>query len=166
MASEVNNELDLSQAPMAPEEVEKRLQKIHALEQKIILILHTASDAVTYLQQGKASISTKTSGGQPQHPWRNKFEASTKQYYALLEEVSVELRREVRLLRKMTREKVLPVQIPPRAVWQEAVKEKEIWAQIDKILEKPNNELTQSETRNIAADNESDKRDDEDVEMS
>lgn len=115
---------------MAPEQVKKRLQKIHALEQKIILILHTAADAISYLEQGKTSKSNAS-----EQQWRAKFEASTKQYYDLLEEVSVELRREVRLLRQMTRESVLPVQIPPKAVWQEGVKEKEIWNQLNRLLD-------------------------------
>jgi hypothetical protein len=66
---------------------------------------------------------------------KKEFERSTKAYYELLEQISVGLRKEVRLLHNESKEKVLPLSLAAKADSVGRHKEQELWKTIDGLLE-------------------------------
>lgn len=143
----VFDDVDLSVAPMAIEDVEKRLSALHEIDkvgslldlfhynanlylQKIIKLLHTASEAIDHLKAGKTATDILST-----EACKTQFTAATKQYYTTLEDVTVSVRREIRMLSNVSRDKVLPISLVPKAQWVGALKEAEIWSSVDGLLE-------------------------------
>lgn len=125
--------LDLSKAPMTYEEVKERLIALDQIDGKIVQLLESASSAIDAVVKGKMSNSDiETNGAKAQ------FESSTKQYHGLLEEVSIKLRQEIRLLHQMSKEKVLPMSLSAKADWVGREKEREVWETIEQLLRDPN----------------------------
>jgi hypothetical protein len=93
-------------------------------------LLETASLAIGALQTGK-------SAGDEQGVLdaKQQFETSTNEYFSLLESISVKLRQEIKLLHNVSKEKVLPLSLPAKAVWLGREKEDETWRTIDNLLE-------------------------------
>lgn len=92
-------------------------------------MLHTASEAIVQLKTGKAStdiLSTEQSKAQ--------FKKATQEYYTTLEDVTVSLRREIRLLSNVSKDKVLPISLVPKAEWVGKLKEAEVWKRVDEQL--------------------------------
>ncbi|KAA8916314.1 hypothetical protein TRICI_001596 [Trichomonascus ciferrii] len=118
----VYEEIDLSVAPMATEDVQKRLESLQEYDE-------TASSAISALEKGKNSGAD----GGDEH--KKEFERSAKAYYELLEQISVGLRKEVRLLHNESKEKVLPLSLAAKADSVGKHKERELWKTIDGLLE-------------------------------
>ncbi|CDO57168.1 similar to Saccharomyces cerevisiae YMR112C MED11 Subunit of the RNA polymerase II mediator complex [Geotrichum candidum] len=116
---------------MAIEDVEKRLSALHELDKKIIQLLETASASINHLKAGKTAPDMLAS-----QQAREKFSTAVAQYYRTLEDVTVGVRREILLLNNVSKDKVLPISIVPKAEWVGHVKEEETWREVDALLEK------------------------------
>jgi hypothetical protein len=121
--------VDLSKAPMSHDEVKERLVVLDQLDSKIVQLLDSAATAIDALGKGKTSQSQSETDEA-----KSLFQSSSKQYHELLEEVSIKLRQEIRLLHHMSKEKVLPMSLSAKADWVGREKEKEVWETIEKLL--------------------------------
>lgn len=94
-------------------------------------MLETASASIAHLKAGKTAPDVLAS-----QQAREEFSAAAAQYYRTLEDVTVSLRREIRLLNNVSKDKVLPISIVPKAEWVGRVKEEATWREVDSLLEK------------------------------
>ncbi|KAF5102892.1 hypothetical protein D0Z00_000150 [Geotrichum galactomycetum] len=123
----VFDQVDLTVAPMAIEDVEKRLSALHELDK----LLETASASINHLKAGKTASDMLAA-----QQAREQFSTAVAQYYRTLEDVTVGVRREILLLNNVSKDKVLPISIVPKAEWVGHVKEEETWREVDALLEK------------------------------
>jgi len=130
----VYDEVDLSMAPMAPEDVRKRLDALHKLDEQIIKLLETASTAINVLQTGKTEAGSVKADASSTANSKQQFEQSAKDYFASLESISVSLRQEVRMLHYESKEKVLPISLAAKAEWVGQNKEAQVWSHIKQTL--------------------------------
>lgn len=90
--------------------------------------MEAASSAFEALESGKKSSGDSEAA-------KKEFTERSQAYYSLLEDISVNLRKEARLFHYASKESVLPVTIPVKVDWVGALKEKEVWQDISKLLE-------------------------------
>ncbi|CAN6628929.1 mediator of RNA polymerase II transcription subunit 11 [Trichomonascus vanleenenianus] len=132
----VDDEVKLSEAPMADEDIKQRLIALHELDDKIIELLETASSAIKALEAGKKAATSNSDSMTLTAEARSQFKDSTEKYYELLELVSTGLRKEIRTLHLMSKEKVLPVSLAPKAQLAGQQKEEALWKRIDELLQR------------------------------
>ncbi|VVT44518.1 uncharacterized protein SAPINGB_P000443 [Magnusiomyces paraingens] len=116
MKNNVFEHVDLSVAPMARADVEERLDSLHKIDE-----VNLASTAIATLRAGKISKGPTT---------QREFSEATAAYYTELERTSVALRREIRLLNDVSGDKVMPVNVVPKATAVGRQKEEAIWLSI------------------------------------
>lgn len=93
--------------------------------------METASTAVKELQLGKKPSDEE----EDKRDHKTEFDRASKEYFEILEHISVGLRKEIRLLHQASKEKVLPLSLAAKADTVGRHKEKELWNTIDKLLE-------------------------------
>jgi hypothetical protein len=86
--------------------------------------------AIAALKSGK-----NPEAGQSLDEARQLFESSAKQYFELLESITIRLRQEVRLLHQSSTQKVLPITTPAKADWIGRQKEEELWKTVDNLIQ-------------------------------
>lgn len=88
---------------------------------------------------------------------QEKFRRTTQEYFTLLEEISIELRREVRLLNDSSGEKVMPINnVVPKTSEVGKIKEREIWLQVIEILKQRGVNVFENSNNNNNNDNNND----------
>lgn len=92
--------------------------------------MHTASEAIDHLKAGKTSTDILAT-----EECKTQFKAAIRAYYTTLEDVTVNIRREIRLLNNVSKDKVLPISLVPKAEWVGKLKEAEIWKSVDELLD-------------------------------
>lgn len=76
---------------------------------------------------------------------KTQFKKATRDYYTTLEEVTVSIRREIRLLSNVSKDKVLPISLVPKAEWVGKVKEAEVWKNVEaQLRDKPDTAMPDS----------------------
>lgn len=105
--------------------------------------MDTASTAIDVLKTGKTENGVTSSNSNS----KEKFEDAVKEYFTILESVSVNLRKEVRLLHLESKEKVLPISLAAKAEWVGKNKEEQVSASIEQNLQKFK-QLTNANTNN------------------
>lgn len=117
----------------------------------MIKLLQLAADAIETLREGKTGcpLTTEDKTTFNSTATRPKFTEQTKAYYTTLEETSVEIRKEIRLLNDASGSKVMPISVVPKASGVGRVKEEQIWQSISEAYT-GNGIEHQSNTNNTA----------------
>lgn len=79
--------------------------------------------------------------------------------------MTVSLRREIRLLSNVSKDKVLPISLVPKAEWVGKLKELEVWRSVDELLLDGKSQQRGNQHENQAEENEKVEQDGLDVVM-
>ncbi|ODQ68449.1 hypothetical protein NADFUDRAFT_49089 [Nadsonia fulvescens var. elongata DSM 6958] len=123
--------IDLSSVPINSEEIEVRLDSLHEIDLRIIELLEAASKSLSLMTEATKKPSSPINTAES----KATFEKSSQSYFELLEEVSVSLRKEIKLLNEVSKDKVLPISVDAKAEWVGKAKESEIYTHIDTLLD-------------------------------
>lgn len=88
------------------------------------------------------------------------FSEKVKNYFSQLEETTIDIRKEIRLLNNVSGDKVMPINVVSKAEWMSRRKEEEIWKSLEKmnanlrLAENNTNNKDEKSTDNMTMNNE------------